>query len=87
MIQMACIACDGASPKRKLLKLHKHPDDTKHGVLYRTKNIFAQDGRYVYFMSDVPHLMKTTRIAGMPEGMEAQDCYSLVSCTYKSQYL
>ena len=52
--QVACIACDGAKPNRKFMKLHKHPDDIKHGVLYRTKNIYAKDGHYLYFMSDVP---------------------------------
>ena len=31
---------------------------TEHG--YRTKNLYAED-RYLYFMSDVPHLLKTIR--------------------------
>ena len=31
-----------------------------HGSLYKAKNIFAPD-RYLYFFSDVPHLVKTVR--------------------------
>ena len=32
----------------------------KHGVMYKTVNRFCQE-RFIYFMSDVPHLIKTTR--------------------------
>ena len=30
-------------------------------VVYRTVNRFSTDGRYLYFFSDAPHLMKTAR--------------------------
>ena len=30
-------------------------------VIYKTKNVYASDDRWVYFVSDPPHLMKTTR--------------------------
>ena len=30
-------------------------------VVYRTRSLFATDERYVYFFSDLPHLVKTAR--------------------------
>lgn len=54
---------DGASPNRKFFRLHSKlasDSDLINGVCYRTINPYA-DERYVYFFSDVPHLIKTTR--------------------------
>ena len=47
--------CDGGSPNRRFLKMNAQ-DDKFNSV----KNIFATD-RDIYFFSDVPHLLKTTR--------------------------
>ena len=58
---MISLTCDGAASNRSFFKLHSDVEDMQHGVVYRTKNIYAPDGRYVYFLSDVPHLMKTVR--------------------------
>ena len=49
--------CDGASPNRKLFSINVVED----GADNWTWNIFAEDNRKIFFMSDVPHLMKTTR--------------------------
>ena len=52
---------DGASPNRRFYRLHKPLDggvDTD--VCYRTINLFAPH-RFLYFFSDAPHLVKTTR--------------------------
>lgn len=52
---------DGASPNRKFYRLHKGLDDAPgKDVCYRTINLHARH-RYIYFFSDVPHLVKTTR--------------------------
>lgn len=52
---------DGASPNRGFYRLHKPLDgDSGRDVCYRTINLFAPH-RYIYFMSDAPHLIKTTR--------------------------
>lgn len=52
---------DGASPNRKLYRLHKPLDgDAPHDVCYRTINLFAPH-RFVYFFADAPHLVMTTR--------------------------
>ena len=52
---------DGASPNRKFYRLHKGLDDAPgKDVCYRTINLHARH-RYIYFFSDAPHLVKTTR--------------------------
>ena len=47
---------DGASPNRKFYRIHKED----HQLTYKTKNLHHPD-REVFFISDVPHLIKTTR--------------------------
>ena len=52
---------DGASPNRRFYRLHKPLDgDADADVCYRTINLYAPH-RFVYFFSDAPHLVKTTR--------------------------
>ena len=46
--------CDGASTNRKVFKINAQYAD------YWTKNLFDPD-RKIYFFSDAPHLIKTTR--------------------------
>ncbi len=49
---------DKASPNQRFYSLH----DSGDKITYRTKNVFATDEqRYVYFISDPPHLIKTAR--------------------------
>ncbi|CAC5418290.1 THAP9 [Mytilus coruscus] len=56
------ITSDWASPNRRFICLHKNHenDDNRHSLVNRA-NIFSPDQRYFYFVSDVPHLIKTTR--------------------------
>ena len=51
---------DGTSPNRRFFRLHKALADVQGDVCYRTKNLYAPH-RYIYFFSDAPHLIKTTR--------------------------
>ena len=52
---------DGASPNRRLYRMHKPLDNNaEEDFCYRTINLYAPH-RYVYFFSDAPHLVKTTR--------------------------
>ena len=51
------ITCDGASVNRRFWKIHAKNDKN----LYKIPNIFSSDGRFLYFISDPPHLLKTTR--------------------------
>jgi hypothetical protein len=61
-LQVIVITGDGASQNRKLFRLHADPSgsNVSNGIVYKTKNIFAPE-RDIYFFSDVPHLLKTTR--------------------------
>lgn len=59
---------DGASPNRRFYRLHKSLDgQSDKDVCYRTTNLFAPH-RYIYFFSDAPHLVKTTRNCLMHSG-------------------
>lgn len=53
----SCVS-DGASINRRFINLH-HADyaDT---ITYRAKNLYSSTPRNIYFVSDVPHLIKTT---------------------------
>lgn len=53
-----CVVSDKASPNQKMYRMHRLRD----GVVYSTPNVFATDeDRDLYFFSDPPHLLKTTR--------------------------
>ena len=61
-LKVIAATADGASSNRKFFRMHKALDgDSQENVVYRTKNLFSKDERYIYFFADVPHLMKTTR--------------------------
>ena len=59
-LKVIVVTADGASPNRKFFKMHqasKSPGE----IVYKTPNPYSLDSRDIYFMSDVPHLIKTTR--------------------------
>ena len=67
LLEMACnlkvigAVCDGASPNRKFIKMHSKIDGRgKADVTYRTINLYDRS-RFIWFFSDYPHLMKTSR--------------------------
>ena len=66
-LKVIAVTCDGASPNRKLFRMHWHltqDDDMNPGtdVTYCTRNLFSgTENRFLYFISDVPHLLKTAR--------------------------
>ena len=62
-LQIICIVADGASPNRRFFKSHKISEFVKSGVTYLAPNVCCTPGSYVYFMADVPHLIKTIRNA------------------------
>ena len=53
---------DDASANRKFFRMHSMMDNSleDRGVVHRTINLFAPS-RYIWFFSDAPHLLKTTR--------------------------
>lgn len=54
------LTCDGLAANRRLFKLH-YPSPCHDTLLHKVINPYATDGRYIFFFSDPPHLMKTTR--------------------------
>ena len=57
-LNVICIVADGAKQT-----VHKGPltqgGDKEYGIVYKARNIYNPT-MFVYFMSDVPHLIKTT---------------------------
>ena len=51
---------DGASPNRKFYRMHQDGVPLQQ-PLYKVRNPYSQEERWIYFFSDVPHLLKTTR--------------------------
>ena len=57
LIQVLGATCDGASLNCRFVRLHHDGKQLGHKVV----NPYADDGRMLYFFSDPPHLIKTTR--------------------------
>ena len=58
---VSCTA-DGASPNRNFFRVHKALEcDAGKYVVYRAKNIYVKENRFIYFFCDIPHLIKTAR--------------------------
>ena len=56
------LCCDGASPNQRFYNMHLTGNNVGDGVVYWAFNRHAVlEKRKIYFISDVPHLMKTTR--------------------------
>ncbi len=50
---------DGASPNRTFMRIHR--DLGSSCFPYKVRNPFASTERFIHFISDLPHLLKTTR--------------------------
>ena len=60
-LKVIAITADGASPNRKFFQMHKKVGQTPGEVVYKPPNPYSSDKRDIYFMPNVPHLIKTTR--------------------------
>lgn len=60
-LKVMALSCDGASPNRSFFAIHSASSSKGTVPGYKTKNRYSNDERYIYFISDVPHLMKTAR--------------------------
>ena len=56
-VQVLAATFDGASTNRRLVRMH----DPTNPLVYKARNPFATDERELFFFSDPPHLIKTTR--------------------------
>ena len=52
---------DKASPNRKFFRMHRLGTTQKSGITYKIRNPYSIEERDIYFISDVPHLIKTVR--------------------------
>lgn len=59
-IAVVAVVCDGSSVNRAFIKKHKPATVHPSGIIFDTWNKAAR-GRKLYFLSDVPHLLKTIR--------------------------
>lgn len=57
-LNVIAFCCDGASTNRRFYKMHT--SGCCDGLTHKTTNPFCED-RDIYFICDVPHLIKTTR--------------------------
>ena len=59
-LHVLALTCDGASSNRRFFRNYWNTcsDDLP---LYRVPNKYADKSRFIYFICDVPHLVKTTR--------------------------
>ena len=59
-LRVLAVCCDGLAANRRLFSLHQSGSTTP---IYKVLNPYAHDGekRYLFFLSDPPHLMKTVR--------------------------
>lgn len=60
-LKVICVTADGASINRKFFRMHGK--SSEGAVTYKTHNPYAdpKENRALYFISDPPHLLKTTR--------------------------
>lgn len=59
-VKVLCVSADGASSNRKFFRMHYHnKDPSTHS--YKTRNVYSPENRWLYFISDPPHLVKTIR--------------------------
>ena len=69
---------DGASVNRKLIKLHGL---TSKELTHKVINPYSSESRYLYFISDPPHLMKTTRNCWFNNNLWViYDCQRMDAC-------
>ena len=61
-LNVIAIVADGATNNRKFFRMHAIPEYTKSGITYKVPNLYDL-GKFVYFVADVPHLIKTVRNA------------------------
>ena len=60
-LKVIATTADGASANRKFFKMHKQASGKDDEVVYKTVNVYSPEKRSLFFISDVPHLIKTVR--------------------------
>ena len=61
-LKVTVIVGDGASVNRKFVRMHAPVSGSSpYNPVHKIMNPYSDEGRHINFMSDVPHLLKTTR--------------------------
>ena len=68
-LKVLCITADGASSNRKFFRMH-HAKKDPGTYFYKARNPYSSDNRWVYFVSDPPHLIKTVRNCWSHSGVD-----------------
>ena len=57
------VTSDGAATNRTLYRMHSEMKHTNNdnGVVYKTRNIYAEDNHNIFFICDEPHVVKTAQ--------------------------
>ena len=61
--KVVSLTADKGSCNPKFFRLHRQASSVISDVVYKVPNPYSSDGRCIYFISDVPHLIKTVRNA------------------------
>ena len=81
-VRVLALTCDGASPNRRLWKIHSNKDTT---IMYKANNIYTHPVRPLYFISDPSHLIKTTRNCWWSNKRNLWVSYGIM-CMHQSVY-
>ena len=62
-LNVMAVTSDGAAANRTMYRM---PSEMKHtnndkGIVYKTRNIYAEDNLDIFFICDEPHVVKTAR--------------------------
>ena len=61
-LKVLVVCADGAAVNRKMFRMHGETHAcVPYDPVYKTTNVYSDEKRPLFFMSDVPHLLKTTR--------------------------
>ena len=61
-LKVIAATANRASQNRKFFRMHKYLcGDSDADVIYRPKNIYTKEMRFIYFFADAPHLIKTVQ--------------------------
>ena len=74
------MVADGASANRKFFASHSIEEHKKSDITFKAPNITLL-GNFVYFMCEVPHLMKTTRNAWSNSRAKGTRHLEVCTCT------
>lgn len=74
------LTCDGLAANRQLFRLHAPRGNTE--LVHKATNPHSSDGRYFFFFSDPPHLLKTIRNCLANKNRHLWVSFDLSSCVF-----